>query len=763
MIRILSVTLVGFFLFVVVDCQQFMNFFPTGNPATYTLNDYISGYTAGFRQVKQGLLQPEDIPTATLTPEASTDVPKKRFPIPEDAAEIGYNMLMVATDEIFEEAGIPSVNREAENYQYTQTPERVAEVNEHFTPFHFNLDLYRKEGPGSSGYQNWAGNERNEACWVYHPQSEEEVQQIVRDVNQHNDNVYHSKNRKLSTFEIPSTFSSSSSTPMIRTAFGAPTTNKILVDNTNSNNNVKTSMINHNALHEYQHVRVGGFGGSWGKLFADQNDVFVILDSMKQIYQKDPINRPDLVTVGAGVTNYELALWSESPARGEYQHCYVPINTLMVNGTVAGVLGTNSHGSSAYHPILADYVHEVKVVDSTGNIVIYNRDVDPEKTMLACGSMGLMGIVLEVTLILDLEKCAGYHVEGHNILFLPIMRKQPNNPKRKNPLKQVALNNDYFLMLGLPFSFAWSFALADLSSGKMDLATYKRATSSWSTFIQYDDGYYFDIDKEVGHMISVKYDNRTLDECPFGSTRDHILSDIPQAYEWQTLDITTIVQDHIFKNSLNSWHRKYTQEMMAMPIGSLPILIPANIENGTFSGAKGIHFSRHTDRKPLLDLSIVVKADETTEWDNVYNFWRKSYEVILNTSVEFDFLTPNIFTAVRVIRGSESPLAFTKGDESDYFISFDFGTWIDIQYDAWQIFSSRMIDIGVEYGTHSDGSIPQLHWAKCSPGWFAGEEKLKSYVKASMKNQMDAVRPILKEADPHGLFTNDFLRDVFEI
>ena len=704
------------------------------------------------------------LPAATPLP-AGLPSPPKRFPIPQDAAQIGYNMLTTYMADMTEEMGF-STNyfQAAQDYQYTQTPEKVAEVNEGFVPHQYNLDLYYAEG--KSGYQNWAANQRNEACWVYHPQSVEETQQIVRDINQHNDNL---SKRKLNSFEIepngdlnsffpsPSSksrsSSSSSSSSFLRSNSAdtnAPTTNKV------------KSMINHNALNNYQHIRVGGFGGSWGKLFADTNDVFIILDSMKQIYQQDPINRPDLVTVGAGVTNMELALWVEAPERGEYRHCYVDINTLMVNGTVAGVLATNSHGSSSKYSLLADSVEEVKLIDSKGNIVIYNRNEDPEKTMLACASLGLMGIVVEITLKLNLEQCEGFHVEGYSILLLPLMRKQPLNPKRKNPLKLIAQNYDYFILLAQPFGLAFPKVLGDYSNNKIDFHTFQKITSSWTNFIQYNNSAYFDIDEELGHIITAKYANRTLDDCSYGSTRDNTLTNIPQAYEWSMLDMTTQVQGKAFGSSLNAWHRKYKREMAAYSMGSLPTILAANIDNGTWSSAKTMHFSRHTDRKPLFDLSIVLKADDTTEWDNIYDFWRASYELIRNVSMENDFITPNIFTSIRIIKGSESPLAFVNGKANETFVSFDFGTWLYFYEDLWADFSGRLLDIGVEKGMHSDGSIPKLHWAKCAPKWFP-EGKLEQYLQTSMKSQIDAVRPIIKESDPHGLFANDFLRNLFEL
>ena len=86
----------------------------------------------------------------------------------------------------------------------------------------------------------------------------------------------------------------------------------------------------------------------------------------------------------------------------------------------------------------------------------------------------------------------------------------------------------------------------------------------------------------------------------------------------------------------------------------------------------------------------------------------------------------------------------------------------NIRPDAWRHFVSEMLEFAEKVGTHSDGTLPKVHWAKINADWWY-EGQLMDYLKNSMKDQIDAVRPTLQAHDPDGIFTNSNLRELFRL
>lgn len=70
----------------------------------------------------------------------------------------------------------------------------------------------------------------------------------------------------------------------------------------------------------------------------------------------------------------------------------------IVTQTVAGYLGTASHGTGIRTRLLSAHVEELQLVDGRGDIHELARDRNPDLFRAACAHLGALGVVTEVTL-----------------------------------------------------------------------------------------------------------------------------------------------------------------------------------------------------------------------------------------------------------------------------------------------------------------------------------------------------------------------------
>ncbi|KAL7275820.1 hypothetical protein RUND412_001231 [Rhizina undulata] len=168
-------------------------------------------------------------------------------------------------------------------------------------------------------------------------------------------------------------------------------------------------------------VRCGGFRHTWSNMYSQSGHIFVSLldlanaEAVPSILPKfqppiDPANefkrielapedvpgsdgKKRLVRVGGAVTNEEFRQWSI--ANG----WTLPMNVIMVEITMGGSNGPICHGAGITHKTLSDLVRQIEYVDANG---VFQAISDPAHLKAAAGCFGLLGVVTNVTLELDI-------------------------------------------------------------------------------------------------------------------------------------------------------------------------------------------------------------------------------------------------------------------------------------------------------------------------------------------------------------------------
>lgn len=98
------------------------------------------------------------------------------------------------------------------------------------------------------------------------------------------------------------------------------------------------------------------------------------------------------VTVEAGITSHDL---NEYLTRHGYSLQNLPsINT----PTMAGMISTGSHGSSAYHGLVSSQIVNITLVNGQGELVFVDSDTQPELFRAMLLSLGQVGIIVKLTI-----------------------------------------------------------------------------------------------------------------------------------------------------------------------------------------------------------------------------------------------------------------------------------------------------------------------------------------------------------------------------
>jgi FAD binding domain len=120
-------------------------------------------------------------------------------------------------------------------------------------------------------------------------------------------------------------------------------------------------------------------------------------NELKTIELREPSPSGRLCRIGAAVTNDEFRRW-------QVQHNWAtPVDTLLVEVTIAGITQGICHGGGLSHPTISDHVKRVEYVDPNGNLQTVD---DPLFLTAAAGNFGLLGIVTHITLELNPIKWA---------------------------------------------------------------------------------------------------------------------------------------------------------------------------------------------------------------------------------------------------------------------------------------------------------------------------------------------------------------------
>lgn len=142
-----------------------------------------------------------------------------------------------------------------------------------------------------------------------------------------------------------------------------------------------------NSVQNNKKIRVTGAGHSSSPLFCD-GDVLVSLDNFKGVLTTD--KEKGLATLLTGLTVHEA---------GEelLKHQLALHNTGDVDvQTLAGAIGTGTHGSGIKLGNLSSILMGVRMVNAEGNIVEYDFDNNPEIMKAARVALGTLGIFTQI-------------------------------------------------------------------------------------------------------------------------------------------------------------------------------------------------------------------------------------------------------------------------------------------------------------------------------------------------------------------------------
>ncbi|CAL9732000.1 D-arabinono-1,4-lactone oxidase [Monosporozyma unispora] len=146
-----------------------------------------------------------------------------------------------------------------------------------------------------------------------------------------------------------------------------------------------------NANEQGRKVTVIGSGHTPNTLCMT-NDWMVNLDKLSHVsILKAEHNDYADVTVEAGISSHDLNEYLSD--RG-----YVLQNLPSINGpTLAGMISTGTHGSSAYHGLISSQIVNLTLVNGRGNLIFVDSETEPDLFKAMLLSLGQIGIIVKLT------------------------------------------------------------------------------------------------------------------------------------------------------------------------------------------------------------------------------------------------------------------------------------------------------------------------------------------------------------------------------
>jgi hypothetical protein len=159
---------------------------------------------------------------------------------------------------------------------------------------------------------------------------------------------------------------------------------------------------------ENKKIRCVGNGFTWSSSSVVQQDGFLVaMKKMDKMY--DPVRLEDhiwTVEIETGVQVKEL----DDFLKRHDPPLALSNNVVMESFRYGGILSLGCHGAATHARTLTDLVHSVKIVDASGTINVFSRDVDPVEFSSATLNLGLLGIIYSYTL--RVEPMFQLHVVG---------------------------------------------------------------------------------------------------------------------------------------------------------------------------------------------------------------------------------------------------------------------------------------------------------------------------------------------------------------
>ena len=139
-------------------------------------------------------------------------------------------------------------------------------------------------------------------------------------------------------------------------------------------------------------IRCVGTGHSWSELIPS-GDVLVNTDLLNRILDIDPVANTATIQAGAKLENLNVELW-------ERGYAFKNIGSI-ARQSLAGAISTGTHGTGKNFQLLASMVRSFKMVTGNGELIELDRENDKERFHTALVSMGMLGIITEMTIDVD--------------------------------------------------------------------------------------------------------------------------------------------------------------------------------------------------------------------------------------------------------------------------------------------------------------------------------------------------------------------------
>jgi FAD/FMN-containing dehydrogenase len=139
-------------------------------------------------------------------------------------------------------------------------------------------------------------------------------------------------------------------------------------------------------------IRCVGTGHSWSELIPS-GDVLVNTDNLNRIIKIDKVANTATIQAGAKLEHLNVQLWDEGFA-------FKNIGSI-ARQSLAGAISTGTHGSGINFQLLASMVRSFKMVTGNGDLIELEREKDKERFHTALVSMGMLGIITEMTIDVD--------------------------------------------------------------------------------------------------------------------------------------------------------------------------------------------------------------------------------------------------------------------------------------------------------------------------------------------------------------------------
>ncbi|KAF9573525.1 hypothetical protein EC968_008394 [Mortierella alpina] len=154
--------------------------------------------------------------------------------------------------------------------------------------------------------------------------------------------------------------------------------------------------IVHKAKAENMKIRCAATGHTWSSSSVINEDGFLVV-----VKDMDRISAP--VNVGGDVWHVEIETGVTVKNLDDYLRKHDPPLAMACNVGVeciryGGILSMGSHGAATHTRSLTDLVEAVKIIDASGTMNIFSREVDPVEFSAAALNLGLFGIIYTYTL-----------------------------------------------------------------------------------------------------------------------------------------------------------------------------------------------------------------------------------------------------------------------------------------------------------------------------------------------------------------------------